>query len=180
MMAATQLLRCWLLGAVGRIAEVTAQLDLLVRFVEQPGSPVYRVHLGWGRTCLLLLAGRWAEADAISRATCDLHSGMSSFSGPLRLGGGSLAQAIRIYQRWEAAYLAGTGAELVDELRAAAEATGSHGLRSILTMGLVEARLAWSAQHPDNGAGGSRTPGGGHQSSLQLNSYFCGPVKLTV
>jgi hypothetical protein len=51
-----------------------------------------------------------------------------------------LAQGIRMIQRWEAAYLAGTGADLVDELRAAVEATGMSSVRSILTMALVEAR----------------------------------------
>lgn len=86
-MAASRLLRCWLLATGGRIAEVTAQLDFFVRFVEEQScSPIYRVHLGWARACLLILAGRWAEADAVSRATCDLHLEMNSFSGPLEVG----------------------------------------------------------------------------------------------
>jgi hypothetical protein len=43
-------------------------------------------------------------------------------------------------QCWEAAYLAGTGADLIDELRATAKATGTKSpVRSILTMALVEA-----------------------------------------
>jgi hypothetical protein len=54
--------------------------------------------------------------------------------------GQGIAQGGRMTQRWEAAYLAGTGADLVDELRAAVETTGEPALRSILTMALVEAR----------------------------------------
>jgi hypothetical protein len=42
-------------------------------------------------------------------------------------------------QRWEAAFLTGRGADLVDELRPAVEATGFPLLRSILTMALIEA-----------------------------------------
>ena len=121
------------LRILGRISEAATELDLFVPFVEQSGSPIYRMHLGWDRAGLLLLAGRWSEADAISRATYNLHSGMSYGVGQ------GIAQGTRMIQRWEAAYLTGTGADLVDELRAAVEATGMPALRSILAMALVEA-----------------------------------------
>jgi hypothetical protein len=91
--------------------------------------------LGWARAGLLLLAGRWAEADALSRATYNLHSGKS---WGMRAVGQDVAQDIRMCQSWEAAYLAGTGADLVDELRAVSTVTYSP-VRSILTMALVEA-----------------------------------------
>ncbi len=133
LVAAVRQGRLTFLATVGRISEATADLDLLVPFVEQSGSPTYRMRLGWARAGLLLLAGRWAEADAISRATYTLHSGISY---GVELG---LAQSARMIQRWEAAYLTGTGAELVDELRAAVEANGEPALRGVLTMALVEA-----------------------------------------
>jgi hypothetical protein len=139
MMAAARLLHCWLLATLGRIAETPTQLDLLVPFVEQSGSPIYRVHLGWARACLLLLAGRWSEADAISRATYHVHAAGVGFSGPLSVGPRGTAQVIRIYQRWDAAFLTGRGADMVDELRALVEATGRPGPRSTLTVALVEA-----------------------------------------
>jgi class 3 adenylate cyclase len=121
------------LALLGRISEAAAELDLFVPFVEQSGSPIYRMRLGWSRAGLQLLAGRWQEADTISRAIYNLHSGMSY---GVEQG---VAQVIRMMQRWEAAYLTGTGADLVDELRAAVEATGAPTLRSILTIALVEA-----------------------------------------
>ena len=55
--AAARLGRANLLELVGRTSEAAAELDLLVPFVEQSGSPLYRVHLGWARASLLLLAG---------------------------------------------------------------------------------------------------------------------------
>jgi DNA-binding SARP family transcriptional activator len=126
-------LRARMLITLGRIPEAATELDQVAPFVEQSGSLLYRVHLGWARAGLLLLAGRWQEGDAISRATYNLHTRISFGVG---LGA---AQTTRMGQRWEAAYLAGTGAGLVDELRAAAEATGLPTLRSILAMALVEA-----------------------------------------
>jgi hypothetical protein len=133
LVANARLGRTHVLALLGRISEAAAELDRLVPFVEQSGSPIHRMRLGWARAGLLLLAGRWSEADAISRATYQLHSGMSFGVAQ------SFPQSVRMGQRWEAAYLAGTGADLVDELRAAVEATGSPALRSILTMALVEA-----------------------------------------
>jgi DNA-binding SARP family transcriptional activator len=133
LLPAARLSRAMFLPTVGRIPEAAAELDLLGPIVEQSGSPLYRMRLGWARAGLLLLAGRWSEADAISRTTYNLHSGMSY---GLEQG---FAPSVRMMQRWEAAYLAGTGADLVDELRAAVEATDSRTLRSILAMALVEA-----------------------------------------
>lgn len=131
--ANARLSRARLLATVGRIREAAAEFDLLVPFVEQSGSPLHRMRLGWSQACLLLLAGRWSEAEAISRATYKLHSGMSY---GVEQG---FAQAVWILQRWEAAYLTGTGADLADELRAAVARGGSSVLRSILSMALVEA-----------------------------------------
>lgn len=133
LVATARLGRASVLAHLGRVSEVATELDLVAPFVEESGSPHYQVRLGWARAGLLLLAGRWQEADAISRATYTLHSGISF---GVEWG---IAQVVRMMQRWEAAYLAGTGADLVDELQAAVEATGSPSLRSILTMALLEA-----------------------------------------
>jgi DNA-binding SARP family transcriptional activator len=131
--AGARLLHATLSATVGRIADAATELDQAVPFIEQAGSPVYRMQLGWAQAGLLLLAGRWPEAEAISRATYHRHVGMSWGVG------GSVAQIGRMGQRWEAAYLAGTGADLLDELRATVKSTGSPTLRSILTMALIEA-----------------------------------------
>jgi DNA-binding SARP family transcriptional activator len=133
LVTAARLGRAFLLATVGRISEAASELDRVALFVEQSGSPLYRVQLGWFRAGLLLLAGRWAEAELISRTTYNLHSEMS-FGAEWGIG-----HSMRMIHRWEAAYLAGTGANLVDELRAAVKATGLASLRSILTMALVEA-----------------------------------------
>jgi DNA-binding SARP family transcriptional activator/tetratricopeptide (TPR) repeat protein len=134
LMAAARLGRTNLFALLGRISEAATELELFVPFAEQSGSPIYRMPLGWDQAGLLLLAGHWSEADAISRTTYNLHSGMSYGMGQ------GIAQGGRMIQRWEAAYLAGTGADLVDELRTTVEATGLPALRSILTMALVEAK----------------------------------------
>jgi DNA-binding SARP family transcriptional activator len=120
-------------ASVGRTREAAAELDRLVPFADQSGTPAVRVQLGWCRAGLLLLAGRWPEADAISQATYKRHSGISF---GVEWG---IAQGVRMMQRWEAAYLTDRGADLVDELSAALEATGSPSLRAILAMALVEA-----------------------------------------
>jgi DNA-binding SARP family transcriptional activator len=133
LVATARLSRVHVFALLGRISEAAAELDLFVPFVEQSGSPTVRVQLGWTRAGLLLLAGRWPEADIISRATYNLHSSMSFLMGR------GHAQIVRMFQRWETAYLGGTGADLVDELRAVVEATGSPTLPGILTMALVEA-----------------------------------------
>jgi hypothetical protein len=138
MVAVARLCHAMFLATVGRISDAATELDLATPLVEQTGSPVYRMQLGWAQAGLLLLAGRWTEADAISRATYNLHSGKSWGMG--RGVGQDVAQDIRMCQCWEAAYLAGTGADLVDELRATAKTTGAKSpVGSILTMALVEA-----------------------------------------
>jgi DNA-binding SARP family transcriptional activator len=137
LVAAAQLFRLRFFGLLGRISEAAAELELVVPVVEQSGSPIQRVRLGWARAGLLLLAGRWPEADAISRATYSLHSGMSFGVGV------GVAQILQMAQRWEAAFLTGRGADLVEELRPAVEATRFPFLRSLLTMALIE------AGHPD-------------------------------
>jgi tetratricopeptide (TPR) repeat protein len=133
LVATARLLRVRLFGPLGRISEAAAELELIVPIVEQSGSPIQRVRLGWCQAGLVLLAGRWADADAISRATYNLHSKMSYGVG---LG---TAQILQVGQRWEAAFLAGRGADLVEELRSTVEATSFPFLRSILTMALIEA-----------------------------------------
>ena len=125
--------RASLFAVLGRISEATAELDLLAPLVEQSGSPIYRMQLGWFRAGLLLLTGHWSDADAISRVTYNLHSGMSF--GAER----GIAQTCRLFQRWEIAYLSGTAADLVDELHTTVKATGSLSMPSILAMVLVEA-----------------------------------------
>ncbi|MGB9280197.1 MAG: BTAD domain-containing putative transcriptional regulator [Pseudonocardiaceae bacterium] len=132
--AGARQLRAHVLITLGRIPEAAIELDQIRPFVEQVGSPIARVHLGWARAGLLLLAGRWQEADAISRATYNLHAGISF--GVER----GIARALQMGQRWQVAYLAGTGGGLAGELRAAVEQVPhSLVLRSSLAMALAEA-----------------------------------------
>jgi hypothetical protein len=133
LVAAAQLFRVRFFGLLGRISEAAAELELVVPVVEQSGSPIQRVRLGWARAGLLLLAGRWPEADVISRATYRVHAGMSFGVGV------GVAQILQMAQRWEAAFLTGRGADLVEELSPAVEATRFPFLRSLLTMALIEA-----------------------------------------
>lgn len=114
--------------ALGRVPEASAELDLAAQRVEGQRSLV-RVQLAWSRAGLLLVAGRWREGDELSRATYHLHA---------RMKWGS-AEFNRMVQRWEAAYLAGGDADLVEEVRAVAESAGEPGLYGILAMALVEA-----------------------------------------
>jgi hypothetical protein len=141
LVANARLSRAHVLALLGRVCEVAAELDRLVPFVEESGSLVYRVRLGWSQAGLLLLAGRWSEANALSRATYALHSGISF---AVEQG---YAKAAQMMQRWEMAYLAGTGADLVDELRIAVEGTGSLSwLGGILAMALTEAKRPHEAR----------------------------------
>jgi DNA-binding SARP family transcriptional activator len=134
MVAAARQLRASMFAVLGRISAATAEFDLVTPLVERSGSPFYRMLRGLAQAGLLLLAGRWSEAEAISCSTYKLLSGMSYGMGR------SMAQVVRIMQRWEAAFLTGRGADLAGELRAIVEATGTTALSSILTMALVEAR----------------------------------------
>jgi DNA-binding SARP family transcriptional activator len=118
------------LVAVGRISEACVELDLATELVKDPRSPL-APQLAWSRAGLLLLDGRWREADELSRAAYDRHAQMTW----------GAARFNRMVQRWEAAYLTGSGADadLVDELRAAAESPGLPPPHSILAMALIEA-----------------------------------------
>ncbi len=133
MVAAARLLNSWLLATVGRIREAAIQLDQVALFGEHTVAPTVRVNLGWAKASLLLLAGRWSEADAISRASYNRHSKMSF---GVEQG---IARRIWMIQRWEAAFLTGRSADLVPELRAAVEAIGTPGQRAMLMVALVEA-----------------------------------------
>ncbi|MGH4000976.1 MAG: hypothetical protein ACRDTJ_26345, partial [Pseudonocardiaceae bacterium] len=133
MVAGARMVCASLLAGLGHIPQAAAELDLVNAFVEQSGSLFYRMRLGLVQVGLHLLAGRWHEADVISRATYKLHAGMSFGMGR------GVAHVVRMMQRWEAAFLAGRGAELVNELRTAAQTTGSTAPSSTLTMALVEA-----------------------------------------
>ncbi|MFJ6676604.1 BTAD domain-containing putative transcriptional regulator [Actinosynnema sp. NPDC091369] len=119
----------------GRVREAAAELDLAAEQAQER-SPALRTRLGWSRAGLLLLDGRWAEADEVSRATHDQCAGTSW--GDARFN--------RTVQRWEAAFLTGGGRYLVDELRAAAEASNRPALQAILVMALVDAGLARDAR----------------------------------
>jgi DNA-binding SARP family transcriptional activator len=134
--ASARLLRARALITLGHIAEAADEFELVVPLVEQLRSLPLRMQLDWSRSGLLLLAGRWPEAEALSRAT---------FEGQARMRW-SIARAARMAQRWEAAYLTGSGADLVDELRVAAEVTGIPGLCSTLAMALVQAGRAEEAR----------------------------------
>lgn len=133
MVAAARVLNAWLLSAMGRVSESVAQLDEVALVGEHVVSPTVRVHLGWARASLLLLAGRWSEADEVSRATYSRHSAMSF---GVEQG---IARRLRMVQRWEAAFLTGHSADLVDELEAAVKVIDTPGLRVMLMMALVEA-----------------------------------------
>jgi hypothetical protein len=116
------------LVAFGRVSQGSAALDLAAQLAEEQHSHL-RTQLAWSRAGFLLLGGRWREADELSRATYDLHARMK----------GGTAQFNRMAQRWEAAYLTGSGSDLVDELRAVAEPAGPPALHSLLVMALIEA-----------------------------------------
>jgi DNA-binding SARP family transcriptional activator len=116
------------LVAVGRVADAAAELDLAGRHMAEHSSPL-RTQLGWSRAGLLMLDGRWTEADEVSRATYDQHARMTW--GDARFN--------RMVQRWEAAYLRGEGPDLVDELRVVAESSGQPALQSLLAVALIEA-----------------------------------------
>jgi DNA-binding SARP family transcriptional activator len=128
MTARARQLHAQTLVTLGRVPEAAAELDLAADHGEEQCSPL-RTQLGWSHAGLLLLGGRWAEADELSRATHDQHARTSVGD----------AQFNRVVQRWEGAYLTRGGKDLVDELRCATESTGRPALHSILTMALVEA-----------------------------------------
>lgn len=133
MAAAARVLNSWLLATVGRVPEAAAQLDQVAARNEHTVSPTVRVHLGWARASQLLLAGRWPEAEEMSNATYSRHSRLSFGVEQ------STARSLRLLQRWEAAFLTGAGADLVDDLHTAAEVIGTPGVHTVLAMSLVEA-----------------------------------------
>jgi DNA-binding SARP family transcriptional activator len=114
-----RLLRARVLITLGRVADAAAEFDLLVPLVDQLRSSPLRLQLDWSRAGLLLLAGRWSEAEVISRATFEVQDRMKW----------SIARAARMVQRWETAYATRSDADRVDELRSAVGGTGSPGLR---------------------------------------------------
>ncbi|MCE7000939.1 AAA family ATPase [Saccharothrix sp. S26] len=126
-------LRAQALVVLGRVHEAAAELELAAEHAE---SPSLRTRLGWARAGLLLLDGRWAEADEVSRTTYD-RCARASWDD---------ARFNRVLQRWEAAHLTGGGQHLVDELRSAAESSGRPALQAILVMALVDAGLARDAR----------------------------------
>lgn len=128
-MAGARLLRADSLVILGRIPEAVTELDLVEPLAKQLRSQLLGAQLNWARAGMLRLAGSWSQADALSRATFDLHAPTRRYT----------ALATRAAQRWETAFMTGTGADLVDELRAATEVTGVSGLPNVLAMALVEA-----------------------------------------
>jgi DNA-binding SARP family transcriptional activator len=133
MIAAARVLNAWLLATKGQVAESAAQLDQVALAGEHVVSPTVRVHLDWAQASLLLLEGRWSEAEEASRATFARHSEMSFGVEQ------AIARRIRMIQRWEAAFLTGRSADLIDELQAAAKVIDTPGLRAMLMMALAEA-----------------------------------------
>lgn len=121
-------LRAQVLVTLGRVSEAAAELDLAAQLVDERHGPL-RTQLAWSCAGLMLLCGRWREADELSRATYERHAGMTW--GTARLN--------RMVQRWEAAYHGGAGGDLVDELRATAQSTGLPAIQSLLAVALVEA-----------------------------------------
>ncbi|PZS28826.1 MAG: hypothetical protein DLM61_14005 [Pseudonocardiales bacterium] len=129
LVAGARLLRADSLVILGRIPEAVTELDLVEPLAKQLRSQLLGAQLNWARAGMLRLAGSWSQADALSRATFDLHAPTRRYT----------ALATRAAQRWETAFMTGTGADLVDELRAATEVTGVSGLPNVLAMALVEA-----------------------------------------
>jgi DNA-binding SARP family transcriptional activator len=121
-------LRAQALVALGRAPQAAADLSFAAELAGEPHSPL-RTQLAWSHAALLSLGGRWRDADEVRRATYDAHARMKW----------GTARFNRVIQRWDAAYLAGAGADLVDELCAVAESFGLPALRSALVMALVEA-----------------------------------------
>lgn len=115
------------LVTVGRVSEASAEIDLAAQ-MEAQRSPL-RTQLAWSRAGLLLLSGRWREADELSRATYALHAQMKWGSALFN----------RMIQRWEAAYLMNGGADLAGELGAGVESSELPALHGILAMALIEA-----------------------------------------
>jgi len=133
MVAAARVLNAWLLATMGRVSESVAQLDRVAVVGEQIVSPTVRVHLGWARASQLLLTGHWSEADEVSRATYSRHSEMS-FGVEQRI-----AKRLRLVQRWEAAFLTGRSADLIEELQAAVKIIETPAPRAMLMVALAEA-----------------------------------------
>ena len=121
-------LNAHVLVTLGRVADASAELDLAAQHGEEQRAPL-RTQLGWSRAGLLMIGGRWAEADELSRATYDQHARMTWGD----------AQFNRMVQRWEAAFLTGAGKDLVDELSVVAESSGLPALHSILAVAQIEA-----------------------------------------
>ncbi|MGH3600590.1 MAG: hypothetical protein ACRDQH_09980, partial [Pseudonocardiaceae bacterium] len=136
MVVTARLLRADSLTMLGRTLEATAEFDLVDPLAEQLRSRSVRMQMGFSRAGMLLLAGRWPEAEALSRATDDLNTQTKWL----------VAQAARLTQRWEGAFLTGRGGELVEDLRAAAAATGMPSLYSMLAMALTEAECVEDAR----------------------------------
>ncbi|MGH3591267.1 MAG: BTAD domain-containing putative transcriptional regulator, partial [Pseudonocardiaceae bacterium] len=134
--AGARLLRADSLVILGRVPEAATEVELAALLVAQLRSAPLQTQLGWARASLLLLAGRWSQADARICATFDLHAPTRRFT----------ALATRVAHRWEMAFLTGTGGDLIDDLRAAIDTTGVTALRSILAMALVEAGRAEDAR----------------------------------
>ncbi len=128
MTARARQLHAQVLVASGRVSQAAAELDLAAQLVEEQHSHL-RTQLAWSRAGVLLLGGRWREADELSRAAYDQQARTAW----------EAAHFNRMAQRWEAAYLTGGGADLAGELRSAAELAGLPALHSILVMALVEA-----------------------------------------
>ncbi|OKI35276.1 hypothetical protein A6A25_24355 [Saccharothrix sp. CB00851] len=121
-------IRAQVLVTLGRVGEAATELDLAAEYAERR-NPALATRLRWSRAGLLLLGGRWAEADELSLATYD-RCARTSWAD---------ARFNRAIQRWEAAYLTGDGRHLVDELRSTAESSGRPALQAVLVMALVEA-----------------------------------------
>lgn len=124
--AGARLLRADSLVILGRVPEAATEVELAAPLVAQLRSAPLQTQLGWARASLLLLAGRWSQADARICATFDLHAPTRRFT----------ALATRVAHRWEMAFLTGTGGDLIDDLRAAIDTTGVTALHSILAMAL--------------------------------------------
>jgi hypothetical protein len=140
MTARARQLHAWTLVTSGRVPEAATELELASGQAEEQHPPL-RTRLAWSRAGLLLLGGRWRDADELSRAIHDEHARTSRDE----------ALSNRLMQRWESAYLTGTNLDdVADELRSVAASSARPALHAILLMALVETgqvRDARSAVH---------------------------------
>ena len=128
MAARARQLHALTLVTAGRVPEAATELERASGPAEELHPPL-RTRLAWSRAGLLLLGGRWQDADELSQAIHEQHARTSRDE----------AMFHRLVQRWESAYLTGTNLDdVVEDLRVVAESSARPSLHAILLVALVE------------------------------------------